>query len=158
MCEALGTGVGVVVDLWHVWWDPNLRSELMRAGGENLFALHICDWRAPLLDRFQDRAMMGDGMINIPEIEGWMREAGFTGWTEIEIFSAQDWWKRDVVERLKHGGTVFRRGYLEVARERCLVVDGWKFPARRYPCIDSRLRRCEELDPLRGSFRMISAF
>ena len=38
--------------------------------------------------------MMGDGIIDIPQIEGWMRDAGFDGWNEIEIFSAQDWWKR----------------------------------------------------------------
>jgi sugar phosphate isomerase/epimerase len=100
MCEALGDGVGLIVDLWHVWWDPNLRAELARAGGDNLLGFHICDWRVPLTDRFQDRAMMGDGLIDIPQIEGWMREAGFAGWNEIEIFSAEDWWKRDPGEFL----------------------------------------------------------
>jgi sugar phosphate isomerase/epimerase len=100
MREALGDGVGLVVDLWHVWWDPNLKAELARAGGDNLLGFHICDWRVPLTDRFQDRAMMGDGLIDIPQIEGWMREAGFAGWNEIEIFSAGDWWKRDPDEFL----------------------------------------------------------
>ncbi|NND50296.1 MAG: sugar phosphate isomerase/epimerase [Rhizobiales bacterium] len=101
MCEALGPGTGLVVDLYHVWWDPNLRAELERSGrGPGLLAFHVCDWRVPTRDRFQDRAMMGDGIINIPEIEGWMRDAGFDGWNEIEIFSAEDWWKRDPDEFL----------------------------------------------------------
>ena len=95
MCDTLGASSGIIVDLWHVWWDPALKAELERAGGERLLALHLCDWRAPLKDRFLDRAMMGDGMIDIPAIEGWMREAGYTGWNEVEIFSAQDWWTRD---------------------------------------------------------------
>ena len=101
ICESLGPSVGIVVDIYHVWWDPLLRGQLQRAGrSEKLLAFHICDWRVPTRDRFQDRAMMGDGVIDIPQIEHWMREAGFDGWNEIEIFSAEDWWKRDPDEFL----------------------------------------------------------
>jgi len=101
ICERLGPGAGLVVDLYHVWWDPELARQIERAGRANrLLALHICDWRVPTRDRFQDRAMMGDGVIDIPRIERWMRDAGFTGWNEIEIFSAADWWRRDPHEFL----------------------------------------------------------
>ena len=99
ICEELGAGTGVVVDVYHVWWDPALEAELMRCGTNGqLYAFHICDWRVPTRDRFQDRAMMGDGVIDIPQIGRWMRKAGFDGYNEIEIFSAADWWTRDPAE------------------------------------------------------------
>ena len=39
--------------------------------------------------------MMGDGVIDIPQIRGWVEAAGFSGYCECEIFSANDWWRRD---------------------------------------------------------------
>ena len=100
LCDQLapdGTdGLGLAVDVYHVWWDPLLRAEIIRAGERNrLFAYHICDWLVPTRDLLNDRGMMGDGVIDLPLIRGWMDAAGYRGMHEVEIFSAQDWWKRD---------------------------------------------------------------
>ena len=44
--------------------------------------------------------MMGDGVIDLPLIRRWMEAAGYRGAHEVEIFSANDWWKRDPDEVL----------------------------------------------------------
>ena len=102
LCDELGAGVGIAVDVYHVWWDPALRSEIERAGGhsERLLAFHICDWLVPTTDLLLDRGMMGDGVIDIPLIRSWMESAGYRGAHEVEIFSAGNWWKKDPDEVL----------------------------------------------------------
>jgi len=99
LCDALDparTGtLGVAVDLYHVWWDPKLESQIARAGHDRLLAFHVCDWLVPTRDLLNDRGMMGDGVIDIPRIRGWVEAAGFAGYSEVEIFSAENWWKRD---------------------------------------------------------------
>ena len=100
LCDELAPdgadGLGIAVDVYHVWWDPLLRAEIIRAGERNrLYAYHICDWLVPTRDLLNDRGMMGDGVIDLPLIRGWMEAAGYRGMHEVEIFSAQDWWKRD---------------------------------------------------------------
>jgi len=66
-----------------------------RAGRERLLAFHVCDWLVPTKDLLNDRGMMGDGVIDIPRIRGWMEDAGFAGYSEVEIFSSENWWKRE---------------------------------------------------------------
>ena len=84
--------VGVVVDVYHLWWDPDLEREIRRCGQiGKLFAFHICDWRTPTEDLLNDRGLMGEGCINIPQIRGWVEEAGFDGYNEVEIFSNRYW-------------------------------------------------------------------
>jgi sugar phosphate isomerase/epimerase len=87
--------LGVAVDVYHVWWDPKLRAQIERAGKHRLLAFHVCDWLTPTTDLLNDRGMMGDGVIDIPRIRGWMEGQGFAGYSEVEIFSAADWWQRD---------------------------------------------------------------
>lgn len=92
--------LGVAVDVYHLWWDPDLEKEIRRCGENgNLIAFHICDWRTPTIDLLNDRGLMGEGCINIKEIRGWVEEAGFSGYNEVEIFSDR-WWKRDQDEFL----------------------------------------------------------
>jgi len=86
--------LGVAVDVYHVWWDPKLEAQIARAGRDRLLAFHVCDWLVPTKDLLNDRGMMGDGVIEIPRIRGWVEAAGFAGYSEVEIFSTQDWWKR----------------------------------------------------------------
>ena len=107
ICDKLGSGVGVAVDVYHVWWDPNLQRAIRRAGKERLLAYHICDWLVPTIDLAFDRGMMGDGVIDLPKIRGWMEAAGYDGMQEVEIFSAANWWKRDPDEVMR------------IIRERC---------------------------------------
>jgi sugar phosphate isomerase/epimerase len=83
--------LGVVVDVYHVWWDPELENEIRRCGEMGkLFAFHICDWKTPEPILY-DRALMGEGCIPIREIRGWMERAGFGGFNEVEIFSLKRW-------------------------------------------------------------------
>ena len=44
--------------------------------------------------------MMGDGVIDIPRIRGWVEAQGFTGYSEVEIFSTGNWWQRELGETL----------------------------------------------------------
>lgn len=97
LCEALGEGVGVAVDIYHVWWDPALEAEIARARGR-ILAFHVNDWLRNTRDLVFDRGMMGDGVVDIPKIRGWVEAAGFDGLIEAEIFSSYDWWKRDPEE------------------------------------------------------------
>jgi sugar phosphate isomerase/epimerase len=83
-----------------VWWDPALEREIARAG-RRILAFHICDWLVPTRDILLDRGMMGDGVIDIPRIRGWVERAGYAGFHEVEIFSAENWWKRDPDEVVK---------------------------------------------------------
>jgi sugar phosphate isomerase/epimerase len=108
LCDELGEGLGVAVDIYHVWWDPKLQSQIARAGNRVL-AYHICDWLVPTRDLLNDRGMMGDGVVNLPLVRSWVEAAGYTGFQEVEIFSERDWWQRDpdevlrtCVERLKY--------------------------------------------------------
>jgi sugar phosphate isomerase/epimerase len=93
--------LGVAVDVYHVWWDPKLEAQIARAGRDRLLAFHVCDWLVPTKDLLNDRGMMGDGVIDIPRIRGWVERAGFTGYSEVEIFSSDNWWKRPDDEVLR---------------------------------------------------------
>jgi sugar phosphate isomerase/epimerase len=95
VCDALGEGLGVAVDVYHVWWDPKLAEQIARAGAAGqIFAHHICDWLVPTRDLLLDRGMMGDGIIDLRGIRRMIEAAGFKGPQEVEIFSAENWWKR----------------------------------------------------------------
>jgi sugar phosphate isomerase/epimerase len=84
--------LGVVVDVYHLWWDPNLAKEIKRCGeNNNLFAFHLSDWLTPTTDLLYDRGIMGDGCIPIKRIRGWVEAADFAGYHEVEIFSKKHW-------------------------------------------------------------------
>lgn len=104
LCDALDPSrsgaLGVAVDCYHVWWDPLLQQQVARAGRERLLAFHVCDWLVPTTDLLEDRGMMGDGIIELPKIRGWVEAAGFGGYSEVEIFSRANWWQRDGGETL----------------------------------------------------------
>jgi sugar phosphate isomerase/epimerase len=103
LCDELGAGLGIAVDVYHVWWDPHLKREIERAANatpSRLLAYHISDWLVPTTDLLLDRGMMGDGVIDLPLIRSWMEAAGYRGPHEVEIFSQNNWWKRDADEVL----------------------------------------------------------
>jgi sugar phosphate isomerase/epimerase len=75
----------------------NCKRRSKRAGAaDRLFAYHICDWLVPTTDLLNDRGMMGDGVIDLPRVRGWMEAAGYRGLHEVEIFSNR-WWAEDPV-------------------------------------------------------------
>ncbi len=102
LCDRVGPGIGVAVDVYHTWWDPTLETEIARAGrAGRILGFHVCDWLVPTKDMLVDRGMMGDGIIDIRQIRGWVEAAGYDGFVEAEIFSANNWWKRDPDEVLQ---------------------------------------------------------
>lgn len=82
--------VGVVIDLFHVWWDPDVRDQIRRAGAR-VFGLHVSDWLVPLPDVLLGRGMMGDGVIQLRELRGAVETAGYRGPIEVEIFNRTIW-------------------------------------------------------------------
>lgn len=104
ICDELDAGksgmLGVALDIYHVWWDPKLQQQIARAGKERLLAYHVCDWLTPTRDLLSDRGMMGDGVVELKKIRGWVEDAGFAGFSEVEIFSTLDWWQRPGAETL----------------------------------------------------------
>lgn len=82
--------VGVTVDVYHLWWDSELETEIRRAG-KSILSFHVCDWRTQTRDFLNDRGLMGEGCIDIPRIRRWVEATGFTGWIEVEIFSTELW-------------------------------------------------------------------
>ena len=104
ICDELDAGksgmLGVALDIYHVWWDPKLQQQIARAGRERLLAYHVCDWLTPTRDLLSDRGMMGDGVVELKNIRGWVEDAGFAGFSEVEIFSNLDWWQRSGGETL----------------------------------------------------------
>lgn len=94
LADELGDGVGAAIDVYHVWWDPDLERQLLRAGAAGqIHAHHICDWLVPTVDPLNDRGMMGDGVVDLKRIRGWFEAAGYHGPQEVEIFSER-WWSR----------------------------------------------------------------
>jgi sugar phosphate isomerase/epimerase len=103
--EVRSPWLGIAVDVYHVWWDPDLESEIERAGRNGwLSAFHVCDWRTPTTDLLEDRGLPGEGCIPIRQIRGWVEHAGFDGWNEVEVFSRARWagdqgpFLRDIVD------------------------------------------------------------
>jgi sugar phosphate isomerase/epimerase len=89
--------LGVALDVYHIWWDPELLSQIVRAGKDRLLAFHVCDWLVPTKDLLNDRGMMGDGVIDIKSVRSAVEAQGFNGYSEIEIFS-NDWWAKPMDE------------------------------------------------------------
>lgn len=101
LCEQLSGDVGVAIDTYHVWWDPDLTRQIQRAGAASrIFAFHCADWLVPTEMIFGDRGMPGDGVIDLKRIYQMVLAAGYEGCCEIEIFST-NWWRRDPDEVLR---------------------------------------------------------
>ena len=85
--------VGVVVDTYHVWWDPDLARQVERAGAEGrLAAYQVADWVLPLAaDALLSRGQVGDGYADVPAITRLVAAAGYTGDVETEIFHQGIW-------------------------------------------------------------------
>ncbi|MFJ4873171.1 sugar phosphate isomerase/epimerase family protein [Streptomyces sp. NPDC088757] len=85
--------VGVVVDSYHVWWDPQLDEQIARAGRSGRIASYqVCDWTLPLpADALLGRGHVGDGHIDFRTLTRQVNAAGYTGWIEVEIFNQRVW-------------------------------------------------------------------
>jgi sugar phosphate isomerase/epimerase len=97
--------VGVAVDVYHLWWDPDLEQQIRRCGRlGKILAFHICDWKTPTEDILYDRGLMGEGCIPIRQIRDWVESAGFSSFNEVEIFSTTRWsqnqerWLQEIIQ------------------------------------------------------------
>jgi sugar phosphate isomerase/epimerase len=82
--------VGVVVDVYHVWWDPERDTEIGLLGNR-IAGYHVNDWLVPSRDVLMSRGMMGDGVIELRSIRGAVDRAGYVGPIEVEIFNERIW-------------------------------------------------------------------
>lgn len=93
--------LGIAVDVFHVWWELDLQEQIDRcAEGGHLFAFHVCDFKPDMSHMLLDRGLPGEGVANVSVIDAWVRDAGFEGSTEVEIFS-HHYWAQDQDEFLK---------------------------------------------------------
>lgn len=107
--QVAAPNVGIAVDVYHVWWDRTLAESLAAARGRVL-GYHLCDWLQNTRHMLLDRGMMGDGVADLRAIRQAVEDrAGYAGLCEVEIFSAETWWKRDPAEVLDVIVDRFRR-------------------------------------------------
>jgi sugar phosphate isomerase/epimerase len=99
--------VGVVLDVYHVWWDPQVYVEIAHAG-RRIFAFHVSDWMVPTNSPLMSRGMMGQGVIEIRRLRQAVEEAGYGGPIEVEIFN-EEVWQTPIKEVIKK----VRQCYLE---------------------------------------------
>jgi sugar phosphate isomerase/epimerase len=95
ICDRLDPGrggmLGVAVDVYHTWWDPELPTQVKRTGRDRLLAFHVCDWLVPTKHLLLDRGIMGDGVIDIRSVRRQVEAQGFDGYVEVEILSSDIW-------------------------------------------------------------------
>jgi sugar phosphate isomerase/epimerase len=101
--------VGVVVDVYHVWWDPERAEEIARLG-DRVAGYHVNDWLVPVKNVLMNRGMMGDGVIELRKIRGEIERAGYTGPIEVEIFN-ESIWERPLDELVR----LTKQRYVEVS-------------------------------------------
>jgi sugar phosphate isomerase/epimerase len=100
LCDEFGEGIGIALDVYHVWWDLDLARQVARAG-KRIISYHVCDWLVPTRDLVFDRGMPGDGIIDLRGIRSLVEAAGYAGHCDVEVLSSQNWWKRDPADVLR---------------------------------------------------------
>jgi sugar phosphate isomerase/epimerase len=82
--------VGVILDAFHIWWDPRVAESIARSAGR-IYGFHVSDWLVPLPDILMGRGMMGDGVIDNKMLRRLVEQAGYNGPIEVEIFNRALW-------------------------------------------------------------------
>jgi sugar phosphate isomerase/epimerase len=96
------SAAGVVIDVFHVWWDPEVIPQIARAQGK-IAGFHVSDWPVPLPGILMGRAMMGDGIIELRKLRQAVDATGYDGPIEVEIFNEEIWKNADekLMERIQ---------------------------------------------------------
>jgi sugar phosphate isomerase/epimerase len=93
--------LGIAVDIYHCWWDPNFNAATLAAGADKrIMAYHVSDWLHETQDVLLDRGMMGDGIVDLQGMRQVVEAAGYRDLVEVEIFSKANWWQREPDEVL----------------------------------------------------------
>jgi sugar phosphate isomerase/epimerase len=82
--------VGVMIDSYHVWWDPELGTALS-AARDRVLGLQLADWIAPPPDPLNGRGMLGEGSIDLRGFCRVVDATGYRGPIEVEIFNPTVW-------------------------------------------------------------------
>ena len=82
--------VGIIADVYHIWWDPDLYDEIARSAGR-ILGFHVSDWLVPATNVLMNRGVMGDGVIELRRIRAAVERAGYAGPIEVEIFNESVW-------------------------------------------------------------------
>jgi len=90
LAEQFNSTVGVVLDVFHLWWDPEIQTQIHRAT-PRILGFHVSDWLNPLPDILLGRGLMGDGIIDIPTLRHAVDTTNYTGPIEVEIFNQKLW-------------------------------------------------------------------
>ncbi|GAA4487599.1 sugar phosphate isomerase/epimerase family protein [Microbacterium panaciterrae] len=100
--------VGVAVDTFHIWWDPQVLDQIARAGREGRIATYqVCDWATPLpADVLLSRHYPGDGIIDFGSLTSAVVATGYDRDIEVEIFNA-DIWATDPAEAVRRTAESF---------------------------------------------------
>jgi sugar phosphate isomerase/epimerase len=96
VCQRINQpGVAIALDVYHVFWEHDLAAQIQRCAANGwLSAFHMCDYKAEPAHPLFDRGIMGEGVIDIPQIRSWVEATGFAGFHEVEIFS-HHWWSQN---------------------------------------------------------------
>jgi sugar phosphate isomerase/epimerase len=93
--------LGIAIDIYHCWWDPDVFQSIRSAGkARRILAYHVSDSLRDTGDMLLDRGMMGDGVVDLRALRRCVESSGYAEHVEVEIFSAQNWWRRDPEEVL----------------------------------------------------------
>jgi sugar phosphate isomerase/epimerase len=102
--------VGILFDVWHLWDTPGVK-EIVAANVDAVYGVHVDDWRDPTRS-WCDRVLPGDGIADTAGLLGVLRDGGYDGFLELEIFSddglmqtefPDSLWKLDPVELIRRG-------------------------------------------------------
>ena len=81
-------GLGIIVDVYHTWWDPELFLQIKRAKNR-ILGFHVSDWNFNTVDTVYGRVLPGDGVIDIQKIRAAVEDTGFKGFIELEVLNKQ---------------------------------------------------------------------
>jgi sugar phosphate isomerase/epimerase len=93
LCHDVGLGAGVILDVYHLWWDQDIAADIARAG-DLILGYHLCDYPRAPRDPLFDRARIGAGCADAVGLTRHVLAAGYAGPVEVEIFSKFDLWSR----------------------------------------------------------------
>jgi sugar phosphate isomerase/epimerase len=113
LAEAGDASVGILFDTWHLWDTPDVLEHARRLA-PRFPAVHVNDWRAETRD-WDDRALCGEGIMDLPAIIGALEAGGYHGWYDMEIFSGDQYpdslMKLDPAELVRRGREGFTRAW-----------------------------------------------
>lgn len=111
--EEVGLPMGVIFDTWHLWDTPDVLDHI-REHAHRFPAVHVNDWRDPTRG-WDDRALPGEGIMDLPAMFGALEAGGFDGWYEMEIFSGETYpdslLQLDPAEMVRRGKEGFLRAW-----------------------------------------------